>query len=207
MKRLRVDSFVLVASSCTIPSIQVVKARWVCPCVNIVGIIMGTTPGLHNYQISQRPPRTWAQTVNALLYFIVFNFACLMINGFQIAILLPLRLLPFKPARKLYDEGIRYSKGAFGTLLGVYRHPHLLAASKKLTCVSWLVLMCQWFAPTKLVVSFERMGQGRFSESELEGLVERDETGRVIMLNLPPKAVLLANHQVSEPMSYALNTI
>ena len=26
------------------------------------------------------------------------------------------------------------------------------------------VLMCQWFAPTKLVVTFEQEGQGRFTE-------------------------------------------
>jgi hypothetical protein len=40
-----------------------------------------------------------------------------MIHGFQIAFLLPLRALPFKWSRQLYDEGICYTKGAFGCLL------------------------------------------------------------------------------------------
>lgn len=56
--------------------------------------------------------------------------------------------------------------------------------------------MCQWFAPTKLVVTFETEGQGRFSDEEIQKLIQRDETGRVIALNLPQKTVLIANHQV-----------
>jgi hypothetical protein len=35
----------------------------------------------------------------------------------QFVFLLPLRFLPFAPAKSLYDAGIRFSKGAFGTLL------------------------------------------------------------------------------------------
>lgn len=82
----------------------------------------GTSSSLHNYQISQRPQKTWAQILNTILYIIVFDLGCLMINGFQITLLLPLRLLPLTRLREVYDEGIRYSKGAFGVLLGVSRH-------------------------------------------------------------------------------------
>ena len=55
---------------------------------------------------------------NIWLFLIVFLFGCLMINGSQFVILLPLKLLPFRRARKLYYEGVRYTKGAFGALLG-----------------------------------------------------------------------------------------
>ena len=71
----------------------------------------------------------------------------------------------------------------------------------------WKVLMCQWFAPTKLVVTFETEGQGRFSPEELRGLVERDETGRVIRLHLPKKTVLIANHQVRRPRSVIAHSL
>ena len=61
-------------------------------------------------------------------------------------------------------------------------------------CMS--VLMCQWFAPTKLVVTFEQEGQGRFTEEQIAQVVERDARGRVVGLRLPQRAVLIANHQV-----------
>lgn len=56
--------------------------------------------------------------------------------------------------------------------------------------------MCQCFAPTKLVVTFEKDGLGKFSPEELENMVSRDNKGNVY-LNLPSKSVLIANHQVS----------
>lgn len=59
-----------------------------------------------------------------------------------------------------------------------------------------LVLMCQWFAPTTLVISFETEGPGRFTEDEIDHIIERDEKGRVVALQLPQKMVLVANHQV-----------
>ncbi|KAI0639245.1 acyltransferase-domain-containing protein [Trametes polyzona] len=137
---------------------------------------------LYTVPISARPRRTWAQTAHAALCLAVFLFGCLMINGSQFAVLLPLRLLPLRAARKTYYEGIRYSKGAFGALL---------------------VLLCQWFAPTKLVLSFETKGPGKFTPEEIETLVERDGNGRVVSLNLPQKAVLIANHQVYLDWLYA----
>ena len=78
---------------------------------------MGATKGLHNFEISERPAKTWRQVLNTLLFVVVFNFGCLMINGFQFTVLLPMRLIPFSFGRRWYTHGIRYSKGAFGTLL------------------------------------------------------------------------------------------
>ncbi|EJF66552.1 hypothetical protein DICSQDRAFT_142143 [Dichomitus squalens LYAD-421 SS1] len=139
-------------------------------------------PELYTIPILSRPRRTWKQTAHALLSSAVYLFGCIMIHGPQLAILLPLRLVPFRRARKLYYEGARYTKGAFGALL---------------------VLMSQWFAPTILVLSFETEGQGKFTPEEIEGLVERNSDGRVIALNLPKKSVLIANHQVYADWWYA----
>ena len=60
--------------------------------------------------------------------------------------------------------------------------------------------MCSWFAPTKFVITFETKGLGRFSQEELERLVERDSWGNV-SLNLPAKSVLIANHQVKSTLT------
>lgn len=56
--------------------------------------------------------------------------------------------------------------------------------------------MNQWFAPTRVSITFEREGQGMFTEEEIGHIVERDTSGRVVALHLPSKAVLIANHQV-----------
>ena len=80
---------------------------------------------IHATQIRDRPPRTWRQIANAILYFIVFNIGCLAINASQFAFLLPLRFIPLVPAKSLYDAGIRFSKGAFGTLLSKCLSSHL----------------------------------------------------------------------------------
>jgi hypothetical protein len=82
---------------------------------------------IHTIDIANRPPRAWAQTVYATMYLIAFNFGCLMINASQFAFLLPLRFLPLLSAKSLYRTGIRLSKGAFGTLLGMSFGPPSLA--------------------------------------------------------------------------------
>jgi lysocardiolipin and lysophospholipid acyltransferase len=56
--------------------------------------------------------------------------------------------------------------------------------------------MCQWFAPTKLRVTFETQGLGKFSKEEIERIVVKHPSGAVT-LNLPTKFVLTGNHQVS----------
>ncbi|PSR85826.1 hypothetical protein PHLCEN_2v5302 [Hermanssonia centrifuga] len=137
-------------------------------------------PNVYALEIPKRPRQTWTQTFYAILFVLVFDIGCLMINGFQFVVLVPLKLLPLPGAHKLYDEAARYSKGAFGTLIGT-----------------------QIFAPTTLVVSFEREGLGRFSEKEIKEIVERDEAGKVVALRLPQKAVMIANHQVYADWWYA----
>ena len=58
------------------------------------------------------------------------------------------------------------------------------------------MLSSQWFAPTELVISFETEGQGKFTQAEIDALVVRDTSGKVVALDLPRKTVLIANHQV-----------
>jgi hypothetical protein len=145
-------------------------------------------------QIPDRPPRTWAQTAHAITYFIVFNLGCLMINASQFVVLLPLRCLPLALAKSLYHAGIRLSKGAFGTLLSKSRSPSSWWLP---SCLSpCLVLMCQWFAPSRLVITLEQDGLGAFSMDEIDAIAMRGRDGRVLGLNLPNKSVLIANHQV-----------
>ncbi|OCH96558.1 hypothetical protein OBBRIDRAFT_787114 [Obba rivulosa] len=137
---------------------------------------------LYAIPIASRPRRTWYQVVHAITAIVIYLTGCLMINISQFVVILPLRLLPFQWATQAYYECIRYSKGAFGTLI---------------------VLVTQWFAPTTLVISFEKHGPGRFTEEELNHLVERDGNGRVATIHLPQKAVLIANHQVYADWWYA----
>lgn len=71
---------------------------------------------VYNVEISNRPPKTWFQTLHGVLFLIVFLSGCVMINAFQFLFLLPLAIMP--STRSLYSEGIRYSKGSFGKLCG-----------------------------------------------------------------------------------------
>ncbi|KAK0473173.1 acyltransferase-domain-containing protein [Armillaria novae-zelandiae] len=130
---------------------------------------------LYTVPISERPRQPWRRTFSAVLFFLVFNLGCLMINASQFVFLLPLRLLPFKWSRALYVDGIRYTKGAFGCLL---------------------ILICQWFAPTTLVVSFETTGRGSFTPEDIDRIIVKDKKGDVVSLNLPTKFVMIANHQI-----------
>jgi lysocardiolipin and lysophospholipid acyltransferase len=57
--------------------------------------------------------------------------------------------------------------------------------------------MCQWFAPSTLLITLERDGPGAFSQDEIDKFAIRGTDGRVLGLNLPRKSVLIANHQVS----------
>ena len=58
------------------------------------------------------------------------------------------------------------------------------------------VLMCQWFAPTKLVITFETKGEGRFTPEEIQSYSIKNNHGDIVALNFPSKFVLIANHQV-----------
>lgn len=63
------------------------------------------------------------------------------------------------------------------------------------------VLMNQWFAPTKFVLTFETTSAGKFTSEEIANLVQRDSRGRVVALHLPQKSVVVGNHQVSEDLA------
>lgn len=71
--------------------------------------------------------------------------------------------------------------------------------------------MCQWFAPSRLVVTFERDGPGAFSMDEIREIAIRGRDGRVLGLKLPNKSVLIANHQVriypSNSLHAAMSTL
>ncbi|KAF7310681.1 Lysocardiolipin acyltransferase [Mycena chlorophos] len=97
-------------------------------------------------------------------------------------ILILITLWPF--SRTLYDHAIRYTKGSFGLLL---------------------ILMCQWFAPTKLRITFETEGKGKLSTEQIERIAVKDERGNVVSLNLPTKFVYISNHQIYLDWWYAWN--
>lgn len=78
-------------------------------------------------------------------------------------------------------------------LFSVSVFPPLIVSINGLTCP---VLMCQWFAPSRLVITLERDGQGAFSMDEIREIAVRGRDGRVLGLKLPIKSVLIANHQV-----------
>ncbi|KAI9462312.1 acyltransferase-domain-containing protein [Lactarius psammicola] len=136
----------------------------------------------HAIEIAKRPPQTWSQTIHAIIFSAVFMLGCLMINLSQFVLLLPLRFLPLSFADSIYYAGIRLSKGSFGTLL---------------------ILMSQYFAPTRLIITFEQNGPGAFSQDEIDNIAIRGSNGRVLALKLPQKSILVANHQVYADWWYA----
>jgi hypothetical protein len=154
---------------------------------------------LHALKVSSRPPRTWYQILNAVLFGCIFDLGCLMINGFQFVFLLPLRLLPFAWARELYREGIRYTKGAFGCLLGMLSCNGLYYG-RCLRLSVRAVLMSQWFAPTQIHLTFEREGQGCLTAEQIENTLVR-EGDTVVGLRLPTQSIMIANHQVIRKLS------
>ncbi|KAI6045007.1 acyltransferase-domain-containing protein [Pisolithus marmoratus] len=135
-----------------------------------------TTPrSLYQLPIHARPRRSCVQWLTALVFLTSFLSGCLIIHAFQLLFLLPLKLVPTPWSRKLYDEGIRYTKGCFALLIN---------------------LMNQWFAPTSLSITFETQGQGTFTLEDIQQIIRRDASGKVVALNLPPKLVIVSNHQV-----------
>lgn len=107
-----------------------------------------------------------------------------MANGSQVLFALPVRILayPIPPLKRVYDEMIRYTKGAVASLL---------------------VLVCQLCAPTEFSFTFETGGPGAFTSEEIGNMVLRDEDGHFVSLNLPQRSVLITNHQVYADWLYA----
>lgn len=137
---------------------------------------------MHAIEIAKRPPRTWSQTIHGILFFVLFSLGCTLVNLSQFVALLPFYFLPFSFTKSIYDAGIRLSKGSYGTLL---------------------VLMSQWFGPTRLIITFQLDGPGAFSQDEIDNIAVRGRDGRVSSLNLPRKCILVANHQVYADWWYA----
>jgi hypothetical protein len=71
---------------------------------------------LYEEEVKARPSLTTMQKINSLNFYVLFNLGALMCNLTQF-LLLPLRFLPFPWAKQTYKDGIRYTKGAFGSLL------------------------------------------------------------------------------------------
>nr|GAT49781.1 lysocardiolipin acyltransferase [Mycena chlorophos] len=130
--------------------------------------------------LARRESWPFSQYISAFLFCIFFNLGCITIHTTQILILIT--LWPF--SRTLYDHAIRYTKGSFGLLL---------------------ILMCQWFAPTKLRITFETEGKGKLSTEQIERIAVKDERGNVVSLNLPTKFVYISNHQIYLDWWYAWN--
>lgn len=59
-----------------------------------------------------------------------------------------------------------------------------------------LVFICQFFAPTRFVITYE--GDNITEDT----LFTKDSSGKVIKVNLPDKLVIMANHQVRTKRHY-----
>ncbi|CAK5280114.1 unnamed protein product [Mycena citricolor] len=127
-------------------------------------------------------PTTVSYVLNPPAQLIDDAYKSNLINATQILFLLPLAILPFAWSSRLYSAGVRYTKSSFCCLL---------------------ILMNQWFAPTKLIITFERDGTGRFTDEEIERIVVKDDSGNVVALDLPNRFILIANHQVYADWLYA----
>lgn len=57
-------------------------------------------------------------------------------------------------------------------------------------------LVCQVFAPTTIRMTFESDGIGKFKPEEIEQIVIRDPSGKIVELRLPSRLVIIGNHQV-----------
>ncbi|KAG8955404.1 hypothetical protein FRC04_008755 [Tulasnella sp. 424] len=115
----------------------------------------------HTLPISVRSREDFSY-LQATGFLVAFLTGCFIVNASHF-VLLPLKWVN----RGLYDASIRWTKRGFATLI---------------------LLMCQWFAPTKFVITTEGMD---------ESIFEKDpKTGKVTSINLPKKLVIISNHQV-----------
>jgi hypothetical protein len=98
--------------------------------------MMTKSPPLHTLEISARPSISWSQIFLATLFSVVFNFGSMMIVLLQFTCLVPLRLIPLASVRRVYDAGMRDSKGAFAAMLSecFYTHPRSPAVINVLQC-------------------------------------------------------------------------
>jgi hypothetical protein len=86
--------------------------------------------GVYAIEVPKRPSKTTFQLLHGIAFLVAFNICCILINLFQLMFILPLKALRYMDwAERLYDDGIRYTKGAFGTLISEY-------------CCTRFVVMC-----------------------------------------------------------------
>ncbi|EPQ30390.1 uncharacterized protein PFL1_01916 [Pseudozyma flocculosa PF-1] len=126
------------------------------------------TPEAYTIPISSRAPQS--TLVQTILFAVVFNFCILSANLVQI-LAFPLSLHP--NTQPYFVAIIRYTKLAFGRAL---------------------LVISQFFGPTRLVLSF---GDGKGGYLDPEQFVQRDkQSGKVQHVDLPRKSVWMSNHQV-----------
>jgi hypothetical protein len=66
--------------------------------------------------VHDRPGLDNLQRINTLNFFVLLNFGLLLANITQF-LLLPFNFVPTPWAQDIYQDGIRYTKGALGSLL------------------------------------------------------------------------------------------
>lgn len=121
----------------------------------------------YSVPISERKrPVDWPRTIG---FSVLFNVVIFSAHGLLWTLIV---LYPFAATRPYYERGVQYFKNLFGRLI---------------------VVISQFFAPTKLVISCSDE-QGNIVDPEK--LVQRDSKGRIVHVNLPDKSVWMSNHQV-----------
>ncbi|KAF8313848.1 acyltransferase-domain-containing protein, partial [Clavulina sp. PMI_390] len=127
-----------------------------------------TTPD-YATPVAKRKHEGHSWLFKALLFGVFFDASMIAMNTTQF-LMLPIKLagLVVPAFGSVYTKGIQYTKGCFGTLL---------------------ILVTQWFAPTKFTITYE----GTDNPGEV---FELDEAGNVVGLKLPEKTVIMSNHQV-----------
>lgn len=128
---------------------------------------------LYSVPVEQRPPATPLGNLNRLLFNVTFPLAMFVMHLAQLASQ-PLCLHP--ATHPLYERSATWFKDLFGRLL--------------------VVIVMVW-APTTLRITLDRDDK----HLSLDGIVQRNETGKAIGLKLPDRMILMANHQVRSKFS------
>lgn len=140
---------------------------------SLAGPSAGQHPAIHTPDAYAVPISSREQSSSKLqtaLFVIVFNF-CILATSLLQLLVAPFAFHP--STRPYFDRTITYTKMAFGRAL---------------------LVICQFFGPTKLVLSFAD-GNGAYLDPHQ--FVQRDkQSGRIHKVHLPQRAVWMANHQV-----------
>lgn len=126
-------------------------------------------PIMYNLPISNRPPASPWDYAAILSFNAVFQASMVGIHAVQLCIL-PLHL--FKATLPWYNDLASWSEGLFARLL---------------------VLIAMIWAPTVIRVTVDDDEE----ELDLDKIVQRNDQGIAIGLDLPERVVMISNHQVS----------